>query len=191
MRPGMLFLIAWIGWAVSWVAAAAWSGRTEKRAATREVWLYRAIILAGAILSGHWATVALGAGRIWHVSYDGAYLLAAATFAGILFAWSARIHLGRLWSWAVTLKEGHHLVESGPYALVRHPIYTGLLGAVLATAIVQGTAPALAGFVLLAVGTWMKARVEEQFLAAELGPETYAAYRRRVPMLLPFLPHGG
>ena len=57
-----------------------------------------------------------------------------ATFAGILFAWWVRIHLGRLWSGAITRKEGHRVVDSGPYGLVRHPIYTGLLAATFTTA---------------------------------------------------------
>jgi protein-S-isoprenylcysteine O-methyltransferase Ste14 len=59
---------------------------------------------------------------------------------------------------------------------VRHPIYTGLIVALAATAAA-----------LLAIGFWLKARAEERFLSAELGAEAYGAYRRRVPMLIPFL----
>ncbi len=54
VRPGLLFAIAWIGWIITWAAAAFWSGRTEKRAATWNVWIYRGIILAGAVLLSHW-----------------------------------------------------------------------------------------------------------------------------------------
>ena len=115
------------------------------------------------------------------------YALAALTLAGILFAWWARIHIGRLWSGSITRKEGHHVVDTGPYALVRHPIYTGLIFALLATAAAQATANALAGAALLSFGFWLKARAEEHFLTAELGADAYGAYRRRVPMLVPSL----
>ena len=190
MSPARLFAAAWVIWALSWIAAAAWSGRTERRAALGDVWLYRSIIVVGAVLLFHRTSEALGAGRIWHVGYDGAYGLAGVAIAGFLFTWWARLHLGRLWSGAVTRKEGHRVVDTGPYAIVRHPIYTGLLLATLGTAVAEATIPALTGLVLISFGFWLKARLEERFLTAELGAEAYGAYRRRVPMLLPFGPTG-
>ena len=72
---------------------------------------------------------------------------------------------------------------------MRHPIYTGLIIALLATAATEATPVALLGAVLIALGLWVKARAEERFLLSELGPEAYESYRRRVPMLVPFLPH--
>ena len=95
----------------------------------------------------------------------GGYALAGLTLAGILFTWWGRIHLGRLWSSAITRKEDHRVVDSGPYALVRHPIYTGLIAAILATAAAEGTATALAGAALVTFGLWLKARTEERFLS--------------------------
>jgi len=187
MRPSVLFAIAWIGWIVTWAAASFWSGRTEKQLATWEVWAYRATSAAGIILLSHFTARALGLRRIFHVGYNGAYLLAILTFGGILFAWWARIHLGRLWSGSITRKEGHHVVDTGPYGLVRHPIYTGLLFATFTTAIAGATATAFLGAALITLGLWLKARTEERFLTAELGPEDYAAYQRRVPMLVPRL----
>ena len=133
MHPALLFAIIWLGWFISWMAAALWSDRTAKRLLTWDVLVYRILILAGAILSLPLTARHLGLKRIWHVGYTGAYLLAAVTLAGILFAWWARIHLGRLWSSAVTRKEHHHVVDTGPYSLVRHPIYTGLLTSALAS----------------------------------------------------------
>ena len=99
------------------------------------------------------------------------------------------IHLGCLWSSAITRKEKHRLVDTGPYAFVRHPIYTGLIIALLATAAIEATLAALLGALLIALGLWVKARAEERFLSTELGPETYEFYRCRVPMLVPFIPH--
>jgi protein-S-isoprenylcysteine O-methyltransferase Ste14 len=186
IRPPALFAIIWIGWIVSWLAAAFWSNRTEKLALTWNTLLYRVVIVAGAVLMTPWAARRLAATVLWNVGYAGAYALAALTLAGLLFAWWARIHIGRLWSGSITRKEGHYVVDTGPYALVRHPIYTGLIAALLATALAQATANALAGAALLGVGFWLKARAEEHFLMAELGADAYGAYRRRVPMLVPF-----
>jgi len=188
--PSVLFAVIWIGWLASWILAAFWSARTEKRVVTPGVGVYRAAILAGAILMTPWAARMAEQAPIWDVGEAGAYALAALTLAGILFAWWARIHLGRLWSSAVTRKEGHRVIDTGPYALVRHPIYTGLIAAIWATAAAEGTATALAGAGLISFGLWLKARTEESFLITELGADAYGAYRRRVPMLVPFLPQG-
>lgn len=88
----------------------------------------------------------------------------------------------------ITRKEGHRLVDTGPYGLVRHPIYTGLIGAVLATTIEEATPTALVGGVMMVFGLWLKATLEERFLREELAPQVYDAYRQRVPKLLSFLP---
>jgi protein-S-isoprenylcysteine O-methyltransferase Ste14 len=180
----IVFAVIWIAWIVSWIAAAFWSSRAQKRARSWEMVVYHAAIIAGAVLLTPWAARRLAAAPLWDVGYGGAYALAALTLAGLLLAWWARIHLGRLWSGSITRKEDHRVVDTGPYALVRHPIYSGLIFALFATAIAQATATALAGAALVTFGFWLKARAEERFLAAELGDD-YSAYRRRVPMLMP------
>jgi protein-S-isoprenylcysteine O-methyltransferase Ste14 len=190
MTPSLLFRLAWGLWALSWLAAALWTAPTVKRSAAGARWLHLVIILAGILLLFGKTSAWLQAVRLWHVGYGGAWVLALLTIPGFLFAWWARLHLGRLWSGAVTRKEGHYVVDSGPYAIVRHPIYTGLLGATLATALAEATLPALCGFALIALGLWLKARLEEEFLRQELGREAYDFYRRRVPMLVPFGPKG-
>jgi len=183
--PRLAFAIIWIAWLVSWILAAFWANRTEKRAFSWETVLYRVVILAGAALMTPWAERRLPMQRLWHVGYAGAWLLVVLTLAGLLFTWWARIHLGRLWSGSVTRKEGHRVIDTGPYSLVRHPIYTGLIFALFATAIAAATMSALAGAALVASGLYLKARIEERFLTAELGADAYGAYRRRVPMLIP------
>ena len=107
------------------------------------------------------------------------------TVAGFLFCWWARLHLGRLWSGSITLKSDHRVVDTGPYRLVRHPIYTGLIMAALGMALEKATLLAFGGLALLVVGLWLKARFEEGFLRAELGRQAYDAYAARTPMLLP------
>ena len=174
---------------MSWVAASLWSGRTEKRDTTYETWIYRVIICAGAILIAPWTAQLLSEKPTWQVGYYGAYALVGVMLFGLALTWWARIVLGRLWSSAITRKEEHRLVDTGPYAFVRHPIYTGIIIALLATAVTEATILALLGAVFIAVGLWVKARAEERFLLAELGPDAYQSYCRRVPMLVPFLPH--
>ena len=80
------------------------------------------------------------------------------------------------------------MIDTGPYAIVRHPIYTGLIAAIFATALVKGTLSGIAGALVMTFAFWIKARLEERFLREQLGPEDYNSYRRRVPMLVPFGP---
>ena len=188
VQPNEAFQVSWIGWVASWVVASLWSGRTERRAATRETWIYRILIFAGAILIAPWTAQVLGESPAWQVGYYGAYAFVGVMLTGLALTWWARIYLGRLWSSAITRKEKHRLVETGPYALVRHPIYTGLIIALLATAATEATLVAVLGALLIALGLWVKARAEERFLSTELARETYESYRCRVPMLVPFLP---
>jgi protein-S-isoprenylcysteine O-methyltransferase Ste14 len=70
--------------------------------------------------------------------------------------------------------------------VVRHPIYSGLLLSLFATAVTKGTLLGVGGFALLLVGIWMKARQEEHWLIQQLDESAYADYRKRVPMLMPF-----
>ena len=161
MSAGLLFRLTWGLWALSWLAAALWSAPTVKRPAPNASLLYRVVIVLGVLLLLSRTSEWLHAERLWHVGYGGALALGALTIPCFLFVWWARLHLGKLWSGSVTRKEGHHIVDTGPYALVRHPIYTGLLGATLATAVAEATAPALLAFLLITLGFFLKARLEE------------------------------
>jgi protein-S-isoprenylcysteine O-methyltransferase Ste14 len=189
IRPSETLELIWIVWLVSWVAASFWSSPMQKRVAKLETWTYRAAIIAGGILLMPWTAWMLAEKRIWDVDYNGAYALAGVMLAGLLLTWWARLHLGRLWSSAISRKQDHSVVDTGPYAFVRHPIYTGLIAALLATAAAEATVTALLGAALIVFGLWLKARSEECFLTAQLGPEAYGSYCRRFPMLVPFLPH--
>ena len=187
VHPSEAFQVIWIGWVVSWVAASLWSGRTQKRDTTYETWIYRAVIFVGAILIAPWTAQVLGEKPTWQVGNYGAYAIVGVMLLGLALTWWARIELGHLWSSAITYKEKHRLVDTGPYALVRHPIYTGIVIALVATAATEATIVALLGATFITIGLWVKARAEERFLSAELDPDAYESYRRRVPMLVPFL----
>lgn len=185
--PTQLLALIWIAWLFSWAVGSFFSARTEKHVRTWDSRAYRAPILAGAVLLTPWTARILREQPLWHVGIGGTYLLAGLTLAGTLFTWWARLHLGRFWSNAITRKAGHRVIDTGPYGIVRHPIYTGLIGAMLATAVAVGTVTALLGALLIAFGLWQKARMEEGFLSTELGADAYGPYCRRVPMLIPFL----
>jgi protein-S-isoprenylcysteine O-methyltransferase Ste14 len=186
--PQTVIYALWVVWIVSWQLAARKSDPTIKKPGASRETPYRVVTLLGAAAliarpaSYNPQVVALGAGA-WL-----AWTLAGVAALGFAFTWWARVRLGRLWSATVTRKADHHVVNTGPYAIVRHPIYTGILIAMLATALLRGTAAALVGVALLLVGFYLKARLEESFLRSELGEEAYSAYARRVPMLIPFAP---
>jgi len=186
--PTQLLALIWLAWLVSWVGASFWQGRTRKQVMALDSSRYRLPILVGAILLTPWTADALGEKPLWVFGSAGISVLALVTLAGISFTWWARIHLGRFWSNAITHKEDHHVIDTGPYALVRHPIYTGLITGMLATGIAVGTVTAILGAILISFGMWQKARMEEVFLSRELGADAYGAYRQRVPMIIPFLP---
>jgi protein-S-isoprenylcysteine O-methyltransferase Ste14 len=185
-HPNQVLELIWIGWLISWVAASFWSRRTQKLVATLESWTYRAAMIAGGVLLVPWTTPFLGEKQIWQVGFGGTCVLAAIMLAGLLLTWWARIYLGSLWSSVISRKEDHKIIDTGPYALVRHPIYTGLIIALLATAAAEGRVTALIGAALVIGGIWLKARTEERFLMTELGQEVYGTYCSRVPMLVPF-----
>jgi protein-S-isoprenylcysteine O-methyltransferase len=103
----------------------------------------------------------------------------ALTAAGAVFSIVARLYLGQNWSATATIKQDHQLIRSGPYGLVRHPIYTGTLMAAIGTAIALGEIRDLLALPLVIVGFRLKARSEERLLMSNFG-DRYAAYRREV-----------
>ena len=186
--PQIALAAVWIVWWLSWLAAAMWSDRAVARPPRRQQIVYRLCAMAGSVLLfGLYRHDFQSEVVLWRTAQPLAWLLVAAAVAGFGFTWWARIHLGRLWSTSVTRKAGHRVVDSGPYGIVRHPIYTGITLASLATALMRGTAAGWAGAAVMTAGWYVKARLEEGFLREELGAEAYDAYARRVPMLIPFL----
>jgi protein-S-isoprenylcysteine O-methyltransferase Ste14 len=89
-----------------------------------------------------------------------------------------------MWSAVVTLKAEHRIVKTGPYTLTRHPIYTGLLLALVGTALVRDTVAGLIGCALIVTGFVLKLRQEERMLIEHFGQD-YRVYRKQVPALIP------
>ncbi|WEK45819.1 MAG: isoprenylcysteine carboxylmethyltransferase family protein [Candidatus Andeanibacterium colombiense] len=111
---------------------------------------------------------------------------AAAAMAGLALAIWARVTLGRDWSVNVTLKEGHELVTGGPYALIRHPIYTAVILLVIGLFLLFETLGGVLGVGLVVLGCWIKLRQEEVLMIGQF-PESYPAYMARTKRLIPFV----
>lgn len=114
------------------------------------------------------------------------WLGAIITAGGLFFSVWARLHLGRNWSGIVTIKEGHELITSGPYAYVRHPIYSGLLLAFIGSAMACSQIRGLFSVLLVFGSLWYKLRREEQWMREQFG-EQYLLYCRRIAALIPFV----
>jgi protein-S-isoprenylcysteine O-methyltransferase Ste14 len=106
--------------------------------------------------------------------------------AGIAFAIFARFALGGNWSGSVTVKQDHTLIRRGPYSIVRHPIYTGLVLAFLGVALIVGQLRGLLGVSVLFLSFWLKSRVEERFMLEQFGAE-YRTYQHQVKGLIPYI----
>jgi len=174
----------WCAWFVSWMAAALWRDRAATQPPRRSQIVYRLLAISGFLML--FESLPVLDRPLWHLPDAIAWTFVAVNFAGLAFTWWARIHLGRLWSSNVGRKADHRIVDTGPYGIVRHPIYTGIILASLGVATVRATAGAYVGVALLTFGWYVKARLEEKFLREQLGAAEYDAYSHRVPMLLPF-----
>jgi protein-S-isoprenylcysteine O-methyltransferase Ste14 len=187
MAPELTAYALWLLWLVSWAIAALWSAPTAKQPSWRSRFGHRILVALGALLLfGFLSPRPMALINWWRLPTTWKWIMDVVITAGIIFAWWARITLGKLWSADVARKQDHKIVESGPYALVRHPIYTGLLASAFATAAIEGTLLAWAGAALMVAAWYWKARQEEEFLRDELGP-AYDDYAGRVGMLIPFL----
>jgi protein-S-isoprenylcysteine O-methyltransferase Ste14 len=191
--PELAVALLWLLWVLSWIAAAAFTNRTKVAMRAWPLAHARALAGLGGFLlflphhSPRWPAAAWFVSRLWPGMSVVDWVLVALTAAGFALCWWARVRLGRLWSSTVTLKEGHRLVVDGPYALVRHPIYAGLVFATAMTAVTRASPSALIGAGLIAVTFTFNARLEEGFLREQLGAAEYDAYASRVGMLVPKL----
>jgi protein-S-isoprenylcysteine O-methyltransferase Ste14 len=176
----------WLVFVAIWVLAALSSKRTvyrESRTQRLRYWVL--LVIAYVLLLYGWRLP-------YPLNLD---IVAVATTAwaaavlcviGLAFAVWARVTLGQNWSSVVTLKEGHELVERGPYRFVRHPIYTGILTMFFATALAQGHLSGFLGTLLMFASFWIKLRDEENLMLQQF-PERYADYRRRAKCIIPFV----
>jgi protein-S-isoprenylcysteine O-methyltransferase Ste14 len=123
---------------------------------------------------------------LWPSSTGLAVAAVILSYLGLAVAVWARVTLGRNWSAIPELKQGHELVTRGPYAAVRHPIYTGLLLMFAAVAALWATPAGLFLLLVVAVGIQLKLSREETLLAGEF-PDQWPAYHARTKRVLPLI----
>jgi protein-S-isoprenylcysteine O-methyltransferase Ste14 len=177
----------WLIFLVVWLVTAISTKRSVYRETVEQRLRYSLLLVAGCFLlfRGHRMSYPLSERVIPHLEML-AWAGAVLCVAGLGFCIWARLTLGRNWSGTVTLKEEHELIERGPYRLVRHPIYTGMLAMFLASVIVVGRVAGIVGLVLVFISFWIKLRDEEQLMLKQF-PEQYASYQRRVRRVIPFV----
>jgi protein-S-isoprenylcysteine O-methyltransferase Ste14 len=178
--------VCWLTFVVVWAVTASYN--QARAPAERQRSWYGTGVIPVVILSAvirltvpraDWQSVTFAAP--W-ARFPGLAILLAAT---ALTVW-ARFALGLMWSAVPAVKEGHQLRTGGPYAITRHPIYTGLLGMLAGTLLVAGGGPWIVPFPVALIVIEFKIRIEERLMTAEF-PEEYPRYRRRVPQLVPGL----
>jgi len=180
-----LLLAAWLVWFAYWVVSALRVKQTERRESAGSRLAYMLPLLIGAwLIAAPRARLGPLSVQLW--PDEAARWLCALLLVvlGLSFSIWARAHLGRNWSGTVTVKQDHELIRSGPYAYVRHPIYTGLIVALAGSTIGCGEPRALLGLAIMLYSFVRKLRLEERFMRQQF-PEEYARYSREVPRLIP------
>lgn len=193
MAPVIAIYLLWLVWFLAWIGASRWlSPPTKWSRFVKGIWyeiLYRTLVVLGALMLFGFSPVPRYdmIYRFWPTltGFMG-WLMFVLSLTGFGFAWWARIHLGRLWLGRAHRHDAN-IIETGPYAFARHPVYSGIIVATFATAVMFGTPWTLVGAIVMAAGLVLKAWLEERILRGELGEATYDAYAKRVPMLVPFM----
>jgi protein-S-isoprenylcysteine O-methyltransferase Ste14 len=177
----------WGAWAVVWLLWAMRTKRTQRREGVSSRLSYMILTIAAFFLMfsndvpRDWLRIRLFGANAWTE-----WLGVIITAAGLGFAIWARTYLGRNWSGVVSVKVGHELIRSGPYRWVRHPIYSGMILAMVGTALARHQVRGVVAVVLLYAGFKIKSRIEEQTMAATFGPE-YADYMSGTGAIVPRL----
>jgi protein-S-isoprenylcysteine O-methyltransferase Ste14 len=186
-NPDAALGLAWLVFLGYWLIARL-SVNRMKRPEPGGTLLVRILFMAGAYWLLFQQDPRLGILNRRFIPYDFRIALVGVvlTWSGVAFAIWARYHLGKFWSATVALREGHQLIRSGPYANIRHPIYTGMLTAVLGTALTVGRWRAGIAFLVILVAFVAKSRQEEKLLDAQFGP-TFEEHRRHTGFFLPRL----
>jgi protein-S-isoprenylcysteine O-methyltransferase Ste14 len=175
----------WLLWLLYWIAAALHAKPVRARESTASRLSHMVPLALGVVLflanrlPIPWLNerfLPRGIGWFWLAFW--------LTALGLAFSVAARVWLGGNWSGTVTLKHNHELIRTGPYGWVRHPIYTGLLLALLGSALVNGEWRGLLALALITAAILRRIRIEEAFLARQFGA-AYRRYREAVPSLLP------
>lgn len=182
--PLTISALLWIAFVGYWNVAASNTARTVRSESSQSRALHQWLMLASLALL--FAPLPLLDRRVLPVGAMWVPLGLAVHAGSFAFALAARRTLGRNWSGAITEKEDHQLVQSGPYKIVRHPIYTAMIGMFIGTALVSGDLHAFLGAALIVAAYARKLKIEEQNLDVVFGAR-YAEYRRTTRAIIPWL----
>jgi protein-S-isoprenylcysteine O-methyltransferase Ste14 len=180
-----LIEVPWIVFVAYWAVGALKTRRTERTEsfASRYGILFLEIVGFALVFMDETEIGILGY-RVLPRTYAIGVIGVALTWLGIAMALWARWHLGQYWSARITIKEDHKLIRSGPYARLRHPIYTGLDLAAIGSALAIDRWRCVLGVCLIVIGYWIKARKEEHMLAAQFG-ESFSEHCLHTGFLVP------
>jgi len=179
---------AWLAFIVLWFLAGIASKRSVRTQTSSSRLFQVVLIFIGAMIFNLNRWFVSGWPTLPIIPRETPFILGGAiiTIAGMLFCVWARAILGTNWSARVTIKANHELVRQGPYQIVRHPIYTGLLIGLLGTAFVYGFAGCFVGVLVIGFAFWLKSQTEEQFMVQQFGDQ-YLQYRQQVRALIPYI----
>ena len=182
-----LFPAMWLAYIFYWRAMAANVKSDERREGpSSRLQRFALMILALVLLGFPDIRLSVLDHRFLPASMRWFWIGAVVTSSGLLFSVWARQYLGRNWSRAVTIKKDHELITGGPYSLVRHPIYTGLLAGLFGCALALGEWRGLVAVGLVFIALLRKLRLEEQWMREQFG-EAYENYSRQVRALVPYV----
>ncbi|MGH8256389.1 MAG: methyltransferase family protein [Steroidobacteraceae bacterium] len=186
LYPGLIWAL-WIAWVAYWQVASSGNKPTVRREAPASRASHIAPLLAGVILLIERPSFTPWlASAVLPADFTTYWIGVALIAGGLGFAVWARRHLGSNWSGTVTVKQEHQLICTGPYGRVRHPIYTGLLLALLGSAVARADIQGFIGFAICVAALIRKLRIEERWMLAQFGT-SYSLYVARTRALLPLL----
>ena len=155
----------------------------EKRRLQVRFWLFVALVVL-VLVFRRWLAARYGS-VVWPQTTTTDILADLATIGGLILFIQSHRALGRNWSFEVVVQEKHELIERGPYAYIRHPLYSGVLLMFLGMALYCGRKACIVVFVYCFFGVYFKSQMEERLLAKTFS--AYSEYKRRTKTLIPFI----
>jgi protein-S-isoprenylcysteine O-methyltransferase Ste14 len=181
----LLVEVPWIVFLLYWIVSAI---RTRVTVQTESFASRYAILLIEVVgfvlLFRHDAGIGFLGTRFMHRTLASAIVGSVLTWMGIGLAIWARYHLAEYWSARITIKEDHQLIRTGPYARLRHPIYSGLILAAIGSAVVIDQWRCVLGVCLVLTGYCIKAKKEEAMLSQQFG-DAFRDHQKRAGFLIP------
>ena len=177
----------WMALLLVWVVSALRTKRTIRRQSSASQLLYTAILLVGVyLIFARQSGIPWLDRQLFSMTVPVAFVGLVTVLMGVVFSVWARVMLGGNWSNSVTVKENHTFVRTGPYRVVRHPIYSGILLGMMGSALQRGEMRSFVGVMICGFSFWLKTRAEEHFMVQRFGEE-YVRYCHRVKALAPFI----